>query len=61
MKCKKCGGTNHVVTTAKDDQNVYRLRECDVCKNRWHTVECESNDSEIALAIYRIRNKMYKD
>lgn len=61
MKCSKCGGDNRVVTTAKDDQRVYRLRECNICGNRWHTEEYENNSSRVALAVYRIKGKKYKN
>lgn len=40
--CKKCGGSGYVYQSRKKENgSVYRRRKCQLCGNKWTTIELE--------------------
>jgi transcriptional regulator NrdR family protein len=57
MTCPKCGGKSKVVNTAKDVDEVVRLRRCTVCEYPFYTAERDIDPIDGYEVISRIRNK----
>ena len=57
MNCPKCDVRLKVIDTVniKEDGEVYRLRECPICKKRMYTVEFEVDATETFM------NKFHKN
>lgn len=57
MTCPECGGKSTVVNTAKDVDEVVRLRRCTVCNYPFYTAERDIDPDDGYEVISRIRNK----
>jgi transcriptional regulator NrdR family protein len=55
MTCPECGGKSKVVNTAKDVDEVVRLRRCTVCNHPFYTAERDIDPDYDSEVIARIR------